>query len=792
MHRRSRSAALALGVALVLLASCGLDADESDAFLDPSPTRLELSAVGAAAAWPAPQVTRRLDVADEAERWRVDAPAYGLAPAPGAAQGNTSHVLAAGSGRAALVRFHRKGQYDLRRFDAVRLTAAFQGAGGARVLLRHEGRTVASSERVVFPELDVLTDVVLPLRIEDDGAASGDELVIDVPGTYRSLALDEVAFLHHPLGALVPDPGAGARLHSFGGDARRCVGLLPDRPLLAAGVVPEGGRLVFSWGVQRAMDATDAMDATAHVPTGSGDASDTHVAGIEVRVTSGDAVLSTHRVPLDGTEATWRQAQVDLSAHAGREVTLRFALVGAPLVSAVMGEPWLFAPRDAPPTVLLITSDTHRGDHVGALGRVPVETPALDALAARGVLFEDAWVTVNNTTPSHAALFTALHPRDTAVLDNFTRLASRAETLAEAFAEAGWATWAAVSTSHLGPEDSGLGQGFGRVAFPGSGTRPAQHTVDDVLRWLPDAEGRPLFLWVHVFDAHVPYEPPAEVLAEYWDPSRDPRAGALPDGVPAAALPPSLGDITDLEYPRAAYRAEIAAQDRVLAALLGTTRIVAGHVAFVADHGECFGEDGLYFRHEGLQPAVLHVPLVLAGPDVPEGVRTPSPVVHTDLGRTLLDLAGLDETPFPGRNLLRQLDADAPRVPRFGMEAYGRSASVEMDGLLCVLHLFARDTPWSLAHYEPHRVQLFDVLADPACERDLVDERTDDARRLRALLLAWLDAADAAGLADDTFAPDPSRHEELSALGYVTPDASAVRGRFVADDCAWCVRMEGR
>ncbi|MEM8709544.1 MAG: sulfatase-like hydrolase/transferase, partial [Planctomycetota bacterium] len=134
---------------------------------------------------------------------------------------------------------------------------------------------------------------------------------------------------------------------------------------------------------------------------------------------------------------------------------------------ALVGEATVLTPIAEPRTVLLITSDTHRADYIGLYGGGGrVSTPALDALARRGAFFEDCQTTTNITTPSHVAIMTGLHPRDTAVVDNSTRLKDEAETLAERFREAGFRTFAAVSISHLTHSHSGLGQGFDRFLNP--------------------------------------------------------------------------------------------------------------------------------------------------------------------------------------------------------------------------------------------------------------------------------------------------------------------------------------
>ena len=111
-------------------------------------------------------------------------------------------------------------------------------------------------------------------------------------------------------------------------------------------------------------------------------------------------------------------------------------------------------PEEERPDVLLVTLDTLRAD---ALGR---ETPALMAFAAEGLTFEDAWSACNSTLPSHASILTGLAVPTHGVQDNRSRLGASVRTLAQAFADQGYRTGAAVSVHHLEAVYSGLGRGL--------------------------------------------------------------------------------------------------------------------------------------------------------------------------------------------------------------------------------------------------------------------------------------------------------------------------------------------
>jgi arylsulfatase A-like enzyme len=491
-----------------------------------------------------------------------------------------------------------------------------------------------------------------------------------------------------------------------------------------------------------------------------------------VRIGSG-ALEERRELPLGEPEA-WHAARVDLSPAAGRPVNVRIepAVEGAGTFYVALAGVRLIAPDPDPPTVVLVTSDTHRADHVGAarLG-VDVRTPAIDALAARGAWFEDCFAPSHITLPSHAALFTGASPRDTGVLDNNTALSAAAPTLAEAFRDAGWLTCASTSLDILADSHSGFGQGFERVSAP-EGTRTADETVDVALRWLDEARGRPLFLWVHVADAHAPYAPPEPFDGLYYSKERDAFDPALePNGEPPRWMP----DVRDADYVRALYRGEVSFLDDELARLFAHPRAAQGVVAFTADHGECLGQHDIWWRHKDLYPDTLHVPLVLAWPGAPGGERRAQPARLIDLGRTLLDLAGLAEVPFPGANLL----SGAAPAARFALATNRRSAAVTKGGWHLIQHL--RDH---------HRVELFHLARDPACVRDLVLDEPERARALRAELLVWLAAAEGPGWAGGRN-EDPATLRRLAELGYADQVGDEPESGAPPADCRceWCERL---
>ncbi|MFH1679080.1 MAG: sulfatase, partial [Candidatus Eisenbacteria bacterium] len=177
-------------------------------------------------------------------------------------------------------------------------------------------------------------------------------------------------------------------------------------------------------------------------------------------------------------------------------------------------------------SVLFISIDTIRPDHIGCYGYEEVETPRIDALAAEGVRFARASAAAPLTLPSHASMLTGQFPYRHRVRNNGTyRLAEERQTLAESMLGEEYRTAGFVSAFVLDGR-FGLSQGFETYndSLPPEKESPLQRgvpevraevTIDRAIRWLERKEGTPFFLFVHLFDPHQPYNPPEPFLTEY-------------------------------------------------------------------------------------------------------------------------------------------------------------------------------------------------------------------------------------------------------------------------------------
>jgi arylsulfatase A-like enzyme len=570
--------------------------------------------------------------------------------------------------------------------------------------------------------------------------------------------------------ALAGDPARVVQAQ-FGLESRPSQVLQPGWRMVGRARVPgTGARLLLDHGVLEHSGERAGCELVARV-----------------RIESGEQF--ERRFALDAG-ARWSASTVEVPRDAAGVLELELAIAAPPSSYVLVGipAPVLHVPERSPRTVVLVTSDTHRADHVeGALRAVAIETPALRELAQRGVTYSDCWSSINITVPSHVALLSGLHPRDSGITDNQTTFADAPLTLPEVFRDAGWHTFAVTSINLLAPAASGLGQGFERTIAPLE-TRSASKAVDSALRLLEAAPERSVFFWLHVFDAHGPYQPDPPFDRKFYA-GRDPRDPSI-EPEPGMRVPPYLPGVRDAEFVRALYRGEIAGQDQELARLFAHPRLRDATIAFTADHGEVLGAHGIWWAHKDVYPDTLHVPLVLAWPDAQAGARVDLPVQNVDIARTLLDLAGFEAQAFPGSNLTR-LDALDPTRPRFALSGARTSASITRGGWHLILQLRLGDEPEQKTHRALHEVELFDLRSDPGAALNQFQAQPSKARELRAELLAWL--AHWKGERFSAFKRvDAATVANLQALGYAsdTNDDDARAPLFDARcACEWCARM---
>jgi len=448
----------------------------------------------------------------------------------------------------------------------------------------------------------------------------------------------------------------------------------------------------------------------------------------------------------------------------------------AALVAAASAQPSAAARR---PNIVLVTMESTRSDHVGCYGYEKATTPALDALAGEGVLFENAYSVTSWTLPSHASIFTGLYPAAHGAISFDTPLDESNLTLAESLAEAGYLTAGFISGPLLLPR-YGLHQGF--TVYDASSSEKnsgAAHeaVTNDKMEKLLDrflqeglpADGRPFFLFAYLWDPHYDYIPPEPFDAMF-----------VPEGaVPVRMLRYAEDDAVNrsisasqLAYVVSQYDGEIRWTDRLLGRLFERLRARGlwedTAIIVTSDHGEEFFDHGGKGHKNTLYEEVVHVPLVLKPPGRSEPPRHGRLVSLLDLFPTIRELAGLpgrpEERPCHGRSLLGA--ASDPPGPIFFELQSPPQIDVRHRSIMAIRE---GDRKLIIDTNNPHR-EYFDLATDPGEGRPLGMSAARDFRPLQQRLSAHHEAMkrDAGRLQK---APrlelSPEELEQLRSLGYV-------------------------
>ena len=430
----------------------------------------------------------------------------------------------------------------------------------------------------------------------------------------------------------------------------------------------------------------------------------------------------------------------------------------------------------AVPNLLMIAFDTTRADHLSCYGYERTTSPAVDALAGRGLLLEQAYSASSLTSVSASTFMTGVLPPRHGVRSLFLvgqeSIAPEIPTLAELLRDAGFATGGFVSAPPIGAR-CGLGRGFDvfdelsdhRGAEPGTVNpyqRRADVTCNLALDWLA-ARGEsadPFFLWVHFFDAHDPtLVPPNEFLAA--EESLEWPSGPA-NGTTKPAARPRLTPAQRIDL----YDAEIRYQDlqfaRLIEALDTSGELEDTLVCFLSDHGEGLGQHG-FWTHGLLYDEQLRVPWVLAGPGVPSGARLSSRVRLVDLVPTLAELLSMDlgDLALDGASVLPLLQAAEPHARNVYAEvrhAAGDSLGREPEMISLT------SGPWKLIRRPFGDDELYLVDQDRGEHRNVVSQYAAVSESLLLGLTAIGRGLESSGGESSI---DPETRAMLKELGYL-------------------------
>jgi len=379
------------------------------------------------------------------------------------------------------------------------------------------------------------------------------------------------------------------------------------------------------------------------------------------------------------------------------------------------------------PSILLITLDTTRADALG-LEADKVDTPVLDALAASGKVFSQAYATAPMTLPAHTSILTGLYPTEHGIHENGRRFADSERLLATRVERLGYKTAAFVSAFPLAAE-FGLASGFDHYDDDfgaDNAERPANETTDRALEFLKQEGARPLFVWVHYFDPHEPYEPPEPYRSLY---SEDPYLGEI------AFMDRELGRLVE------AFESRFAGTPYKI--------LVAG------DHGEGLGDHGETLHGNLLYQGVMRVPLMVVGTGISAG-QVDQPVSTRRIFDTILDWAG------GGKENLGLLSGTPETVLAESAKPYlqygWQPQVMAVDGSTKVIR--------------SGDLEVYDLLSDPAESTNLQGQVEIAPKVMETLRTHW--ERTLAGPDDSGAVLGQEAKERLASLGYVGSEGRTV------------------
>ncbi len=423
------------------------------------------------------------------------------------------------------------------------------------------------------------------------------------------------------------------------------------------------------------------------------------------------------------------------------------AAVLASVVVALGAVVW-WAWRPLPPSAadgpfILISIDTLRADRLPAYGYTRIRTPHLDRLAGDAVVFEQAYSHSPQTLPAHASILSGRLPFEHGVRDNIGFSVREKELLlSHALRNRGFATAGFVSAYVLRAQ-TGIGQGFQvwddelPAAAPdrplGQVQRGGADTVAAASRWIDRQPTPKFFLFLHIYEPHKPYSPPARF----------------------AAAGPYDGEVE--------YADEIIGQ--FLDHLRGRALYDRSTIVLLSDHGEGLGDHGEDEHGIFLYRDTIHVPLIVKMPaSFRGGTRVAAPVQHIDVPATILDLvAAPASSGGRGRSLRPVLDGSG-RVPTANI--YSESLSPRYHFGWSELYSLTRD---EYRLIRAPRDELYDISTDPRERTSIAAERTQVHTAMRRAL----DAIIANQRVEAPSAVSDDDRRKLAALGYVSSRSSA-------------------
>jgi choline-sulfatase len=466
-------------------------------------------------------------------------------------------------------------------------------------------------------------------------------------------------------------------------------------------------------------------------------------------------------------------------AGAGRRLGALLAGLVVVVAAAIAGLWWFNRPAAPTSNVIVFLIDTVRRDAVTCYGGRPGMTPRIDAVAADGVRFDQAVSTSGWTVPAVASLLTGtwptIHGSEGKGL-HITPMRTELPVAAELFKKAGFGTVGFATSAFVSPL-LGVDRGFDLFDHEYSvnwQARRADTTITLAISQLEKRKNESTFYFIHLFDAHLDYDPPGEYATMYTGGRTEPKPPLSLEAVldlrtgPEGLDPPTLDD---QRYVRATYDGEMAFMDSQIGRFIDELKTLGLYegatIVIVADHGEEFWEHRGFEHGHTLYDELVNVPLIMKFPsNVPAAVRTvPSQVRMIDIAPTLFELYDIDPPEsFIGQSLMPFVRGESTT----DLDAYCEST------LYGPPRLALRGSRYKYIAVPTRQGlisgELYDWREDPGETANLAETRPEIASKMGAELTEWFrrNTAQAEGMsAVKPIDMHPDRIKLLRSLGYV-------------------------
>ena len=467
---------------------------------------------------------------------------------------------------------------------------------------------------------------------------------------------------------------------------------------------------------------------------------------------------------------TWSEAAVDLSAYAGKEVTFVFSAKPSfndsdTKIRPVFSVPIIYSVNKSKPNIIVIGVDALRADHLGCYGYPLNTSPTIDALAQRGILFDDVISQCSWTLPSFTSITTGLYPFSHHVEDERDVLAPHIPNIQQYLRDNGYY---AVGFTNGGYLTSWLGWDRGFDIFVqnnhfggGNFSFSFADYKGQLFDFITKNRNCPMYLFLHTYDCHAYYDAAPEeyqkmfTSSDYED-TNNLKAKRFADYY----LRRNKESITDADVTqiKGLYDSEIRYLDDLLKqlfALLDELKLTDNTIiVFTSDHGEEFNDHGSFGHNHTLYKELVHVPLIISGPGIEKGKRITQIVESIDIFPTIADMLNLPVTELnlEGQSLM-------PLINDPHHAGFGPAVSKDWN------KIGIRTDAWTYFSIDDSEY-LFNRHTDPGEVTNLIDQRQKEASMLKRRLKR---------ITDKTAAPDQSltgemdeqAEQELKSLGYI-------------------------